>query len=102
MCCTTLFFMTINGCSILTDFKSSSFHVWMQGIVGSGLCYGLMSWCVNKKGPVFTAAFTPFIQIFVAIFDFSILHEQIHLGRFFFPFAILEKTSLIYNIITPF
>ncbi|CBI27642.3 unnamed protein product, partial [Vitis vinifera] len=54
--------------------------VIFAGIVGSGLCYVLMSWCVNKKGPVFTAAFTPFIQIFVAIFDFSILHEQIHLG----------------------
>ncbi|XP_015888953.2 WAT1-related protein At3g30340 [Ziziphus jujuba] len=50
------------------------------GMVASGLCYVGMSWCINHKGPVFTAAFTPFTQIFVAIFDFSVLHEQIYLG----------------------
>ncbi|XP_047306588.1 WAT1-related protein At3g30340-like [Impatiens glandulifera] len=50
------------------------------GMMGSGLCYVVMSWCVKKKGPVFTAAFSPTIQIFVAIFDVFILLEQIHLG----------------------
>ncbi|KAI9126397.1 hypothetical protein K1719_002818 [Acacia pycnantha] len=50
------------------------------GLVGSGLCYVAMSWCVKERGPVFTAAFTPLIQTFVAILDLSILHEQIYLG----------------------
>ncbi|GFY93550.1 nodulin MtN21 /EamA-like transporter family protein [Actinidia rufa] len=50
------------------------------GIVGSGLCYVVMSWCVKQRGPVFTAAFSPFIQAFVAVFDISILHEEVHLG----------------------
>lgn len=49
-------------------------------MVGSGLCYVSMSWCVEQRGPVFTAAFSPFIQIFIAVFDISILHEQIHMG----------------------
>ncbi|GMI98948.1 Usually multiple acids move in and out Transporters 32 [Hibiscus trionum] len=50
------------------------------GMVGSGLCYVGMSWCVKQKGPVFTSAFIPLVQIFVAIFDFSILHGQIYFG----------------------
>uniref|UniRef100_A0A1U7WIQ5 WAT1-related protein n=1 Tax=Nicotiana sylvestris TaxID=4096 RepID=A0A1U7WIQ5_NICSY len=50
------------------------------GIVGSGLCYVVMSWCVKQKGAVFTSAFSPLIQIFAVIFDISILHAQIHLG----------------------
>ncbi|XP_062157371.1 WAT1-related protein At3g30340-like [Alnus glutinosa] len=50
------------------------------GMVGSGLCYVAMSWCVKHRGPLFTSAFTPLIELFVAIFDFSILHEQIYLG----------------------
>ncbi|KAJ6320095.1 hypothetical protein OIU78_015481 [Salix suchowensis] len=50
------------------------------GIIGSGLCYVGMSWCIKQRGPLFTSAFTPFIQIFAAMFDFSILHEQIYLG----------------------
>ncbi|KAL5863205.1 hypothetical protein ACOSQ3_000719 [Xanthoceras sorbifolium] len=50
------------------------------GMVGSGLCYVGMSWCVKQRDPVFTSAFTPLIQIFVAMFDFSLLHEPIYLG----------------------
>lgn len=49
--------------------------------MGSGLCYVVMSWCVEKRGPVFTAAFSPLIQIIVAIIDVTLLHEQLHLGR---------------------
>ncbi|XP_059316827.1 WAT1-related protein At3g30340-like [Lycium ferocissimum] len=50
------------------------------GMVGSGFCYVVMSWCVNQKGAVFTSAFSPLIQIFAAVFDVTILHAQIHLG----------------------
>ncbi|KAM6600051.1 hypothetical protein CsatA_019660 [Cannabis sativa] len=50
------------------------------GMVGSGLCYVGMSWCVKQKGPVFTSAFTPFTQIFVAFIDVFVLHEPVHLG----------------------
>ncbi|KAL1832257.1 hypothetical protein ACET3Z_001908 [Daucus carota] len=54
--------------------------VLFAGMVGSGLCYVIMSWCVKERGPVFTSAFSPLIQIFVAAFDITFLHEQIHLG----------------------
>lgn len=49
--------------------------------MGSGLCYVVMSWCVKGRGPVFTASFSPLIQIFAAIFDVIVLHEQIFFGR---------------------
>lgn len=49
-------------------------------MVGSGLCYVGMSWCVKKRGPVFTAAFSPLVQIMAAMFDIPILHEQLHIG----------------------
>ncbi|KAI5598979.1 hypothetical protein BDE02_02G167400 [Populus trichocarpa] len=60
--------------------KLEIISVLYAGIIGSGLCYVGMSWCVKRRGPVFTSAFTPFTQIFAAMFDFSILHEQIYLG----------------------
>ncbi|CAI9096193.1 OLC1v1032278C3 [Oldenlandia corymbosa var. corymbosa] len=50
------------------------------GIVGSGICYVALAWCVKKRGAVFTSAFGPFIQVFVAFFDVFLLHEQINLG----------------------
>ncbi|KFK33820.1 hypothetical protein AALP_AA5G064500 [Arabis alpina] len=51
-----------------------------SGIVGSGLCYVGMSWCLRQRGPVFTSSFIPLIQVFAAIFSFSFLHEQIYCG----------------------
>ncbi|KZV16517.1 hypothetical protein F511_25990 [Dorcoceras hygrometricum] len=50
------------------------------GVVASGVCYVVMSCCVKQKGPVFTSAFTPLIQIFAAVFDVAVLHEEIYLG----------------------
>ncbi|KAI5656307.1 hypothetical protein M9H77_25100 [Catharanthus roseus] len=54
--------------------------VLYTGMIGSGLCYVGMSWCVKKKGPVFTAAFSPFVQMIAAMFEVPVLHEQLHLG----------------------
>lgn len=50
------------------------------GMIGSGLCFVGMAWCVKKRGPVFTAAFSPLVQIMAAMFDIPILHEQLNLG----------------------
>ncbi|KAJ4847550.1 hypothetical protein Tsubulata_035273 [Turnera subulata] len=52
------------------------------GMVGSGLCFVGMSWCVKKRGPVFTAAFSPLVQILAAFIDIPILHEELRLGSF--------------------
>ncbi|XP_022737307.1 WAT1-related protein At3g30340-like [Durio zibethinus] len=54
--------------------------VLYAGMIGSGLCYVGMAWCVKKRGPVFTAAFSPLVQIMAAMFDIPILHEQLNLG----------------------
>ncbi|XP_011094606.2 WAT1-related protein At3g30340 [Sesamum indicum] len=51
-----------------------------SGIVGSGLCYVVMSWCVKQRGPVFTSAFSPLIQFFAAVLDVLVLQEEIYLG----------------------
>ncbi|KAE8696876.1 Ribosomal RNA processing Brix domain protein isoform 1 [Hibiscus syriacus] len=64
---------------ILKD-KLELITVAFAGIVASGLCYVGMSWCVEHRGPVFTSAFTPLVQIFVATFDFSFLHGKLYLG----------------------
>ncbi|XP_012077338.1 WAT1-related protein At3g30340 [Jatropha curcas] len=54
--------------------------VLYAGTVGSGLCYVGMAWCVKKRGPVFTSAFSPLVQIMAALFDITILHEELHFG----------------------
>ncbi|XP_074589544.1 WAT1-related protein At3g30340-like [Curcuma longa] len=54
--------------------------VLYSGVVGSGIGFLAMSWCVEKRGPLFAAAFTPLIQILVAVIDTSLLHTPLYLG----------------------
>uniref|UniRef100_A0A0E0DF05 WAT1-related protein n=1 Tax=Oryza meridionalis TaxID=40149 RepID=A0A0E0DF05_9ORYZ len=64
---------------ILTT-KLQIITVLFVGIVGSGIAFLAMSWCVEQRGPVFTTAFTPLIQIIAAAINVIVLHEQLHLG----------------------
>ncbi|KAL6629335.1 hypothetical protein ACP70R_029100 [Stipagrostis hirtigluma subsp. patula] len=54
--------------------------VIFAGVGVSGIGYVLMTWCIDKRGPVFTASFMPLIQIMSAVIDLFILHEQLYLG----------------------
>ncbi|CAM0948207.1 unnamed protein product [Alopecurus aequalis] len=72
--------------------EKMTFHVWVVatrlqvvtvlfvGIAGSGLGFLAMSWCVERRGPVFTTAFMPLVQIVAAGINVVALHEQLHLG----------------------
>ncbi|VFQ64655.1 unnamed protein product [Cuscuta campestris] len=60
--------------------KIDMVNVTYTGLVSSGLCFVGMSWCVKKRGPVFTAAFSPLVQVMAAMVDIPVLHEQLHLG----------------------
>ncbi|KAJ9549712.1 hypothetical protein OSB04_022255 [Centaurea solstitialis] len=60
--------------------KLEIFSVFYAGIIGSGFCFVGMSWCVKKRGPVFSAAFSPLVQMIAALFDIPFLHEPLHLG----------------------
>jgi large subunit ribosomal protein L9e len=62
----------------------------VQGVGVSGIGYVLMTWCIEKRGPVFTASFMPLIQIIAAVLDLFILHEQLYLGRYL-DFLICSK-----------
>ncbi|CAM0912427.1 unnamed protein product [Alopecurus aequalis] len=50
------------------------------GVVASGIGYLMLTYCVEKRGPVFTAAFSPLSQMFVAGIDLFVLHEPLYLG----------------------
>ncbi|KAF7840344.1 WAT1-related protein [Senna tora] len=74
-------FATGNNMSMwLLKGKMQIITVLYSGMVGSGLCFVGMSWCVKKRGAVFTAAFSPLVQVMAAMIDIPLLHEQLHLG----------------------
>ncbi|XP_024030837.1 WAT1-related protein At3g30340 [Morus notabilis] len=87
--------------AILSFSTGSHFSVWIlrgwiqvatvmfAGMVGSGLGYVTMSWCVKKRGPVFTAAFSPLVQIMAAMIDIPVLHERFYLGSLLGSIAVI-------------
>ncbi|XP_071736898.1 WAT1-related protein At1g68170-like [Rutidosis leptorrhynchoides] len=50
------------------------------GILGSGLMFTFITWCVQMRGPLFVSAFNPLMLILVALAGSLILNESLHLG----------------------
>ncbi|KAI4296298.1 hypothetical protein L6164_036266 [Bauhinia variegata] len=51
-----------------------------SGIVASGICVIVIAWCMQKRGPLFTAVFNPLLLVLVAIASCLLLKEQFYLG----------------------
>ncbi|XP_030475725.1 WAT1-related protein At1g68170-like [Syzygium oleosum] len=51
-----------------------------SGIVGAGLCFTLIAWCVRMRGPVFVLVFNPLMLVIVALVGSMVLDEKLHLG----------------------
>ncbi|CAN6686945.1 unnamed protein product [Malus baccata var. baccata] len=50
------------------------------GVIVTGITYWLQVWAIEKKGPVFTASFTPLSLIITAVFSAIMWKEAIYLG----------------------
>ncbi|XP_039125746.1 WAT1-related protein At1g43650-like [Dioscorea cayenensis subsp. rotundata] len=48
--------------------------------LATGISFWLITWCVDKKGPVFTSAFTPMALLATAIFSAIVWKETLHWG----------------------
>ncbi|KAI4304245.1 hypothetical protein MLD38_039786 [Melastoma candidum] len=51
-----------------------------SGIVGSAVAFCVMSWCVERKGPLYTSIFSPLLLILTTVMSWAILHEKIYIG----------------------
>ncbi|KAK4745171.1 hypothetical protein SAY87_011483 [Trapa incisa] len=51
------------------------------GVIVTGITYWLQLWAVEKKGPVFTAMFTPLTLVVTAVFSALIWKEILYWGR---------------------
>ncbi|XP_051124157.1 WAT1-related protein At1g43650-like [Andrographis paniculata] len=56
--------------------------VFYCGVIVQGFGYWLLAWIVEKKGPVFSAAFSPLSLVITAIFSAIFFQETLHWGSF--------------------
>ncbi|VVA90381.1 unnamed protein product [Arabis nemorensis] len=52
------------------------------GVVASALAFCLMSWAIQRKGPLYVSVFSPLLLVVVAIFSWSLLDEKLYTGTF--------------------
>lgn len=54
----------------------------MQGVVASALAFCLMSWAMQRKGPLYVSVFSPLLLVVVAIFSWALLEEKLYTGTY--------------------
>ncbi|MCD7455923.1 hypothetical protein HAX54_030172 [Datura stramonium] len=65
------------------------FVVLYLGTLGSGVVVILMTWCSQKRGPLFVSVFNPLILVFVALASSLLLDETLYLGSILGGFLII-------------
>ncbi|XP_015943432.1 WAT1-related protein At1g68170 [Arachis duranensis] len=51
-----------------------------SGIVGSGVVFLIIAWCIQMRGPLFASIFNPLMLVLVAVAASFMLDEQLYLG----------------------
>lgn len=94
-------FMATIQSAILALFLERDVEVWNMhsylelgccfyaGVIGSGLTFFAQSWCISKRGPLYSAMFNPLNTVIVAIFASIFLHEEIYLGSVVGAFGVI-------------
>ncbi|KAG8364093.1 hypothetical protein BUALT_Bualt19G0090800 [Buddleja alternifolia] len=54
--------------------------VFVAGVLGSGVMFTLIAWCVRMRGPLFVSSFNPLLLVMVAIAGSLFMKEKLHLG----------------------
>ncbi|CAL9126644.1 unnamed protein product [Musa textilis] len=85
-------FMAGVQCFVIAAVVERSFSAWAlgwdirlaaslyTGLVGSGLAVSLMSWCIQKRGPLFVSMFSPLLLVIVSLLGWAILDEKLYVG----------------------
>lgn len=50
------------------------------GVLASGVALVVLSWCVQRRGPLFVSVFSPLTLLVVALLSSLLLAEKLHLG----------------------
>ncbi|PNT68111.1 WAT1-related protein At1g09380 [Brachypodium distachyon] len=56
------------------------YSVLYMGIIGWGVTFAVMTWCIQVRGPLFVSMFSPVVLVVVALLGWAFLDEKLHLG----------------------
>ncbi|KAL2936197.1 hypothetical protein RDABS01_019597 [Bienertia sinuspersici] len=62
---------------------------FVSGVFGSGVQFFIQSWCISRKGPFYSATFTPLATVITTILACLFVHEQLYLGSLLGAIAVI-------------
>ncbi|KAJ4959504.1 hypothetical protein NE237_026615 [Protea cynaroides] len=65
------------------------FCIFYTGLIGSALSYFVLSWSISKRGPLFTATFSPVCTVIVAVLASILFHEELYTGSLIGAIAVV-------------
>ncbi|KAK7278041.1 hypothetical protein RJT34_23063 [Clitoria ternatea] len=68
----------VSAWSLLSPIRLTS--TIYAGTISTGLAYVLISWTIERKGPLYVAVFSPLLLVIIAIVSWALLHEQLYVG----------------------
>ncbi|XP_024959105.1 WAT1-related protein At1g09380-like [Cynara cardunculus var. scolymus] len=69
---------SLHGWSLYPSIRA--FSSIYAGIVCSAIALFMISWCIERKGPLFVSVFNPLLLIIVATLSWGLLQEKLYLG----------------------
>ncbi|KAK9293098.1 hypothetical protein L1049_021083 [Liquidambar formosana] len=85
-------FMASIECGVIGIFVERNISAWSlrssirlvaalySALVCSALAFCLISWCIQRKGPLYVSVFSPLLLVIVAILSWALLQEKLYVG----------------------
>ncbi|KAA3486352.1 WAT1-related protein [Gossypium australe] len=89
---TLMCFMASIECTIIGIFSDPKPSAWSlsssmrliaslyAGIICNAVAFCVMSWCIQKRGPLYVSVFSPLLLVIVAILSWALLREKLYVG----------------------
>ncbi|KAJ8441907.1 hypothetical protein Cgig2_014376 [Carnegiea gigantea] len=61
----------------------------VSGILGSGIQFFVQSWCISRRGPFYSAMFTPLCTVITTVLACIFLHEEVYIGSLLGAVAVI-------------
>ncbi|XWS57401.1 hypothetical protein CRYUN_Cryun09bG0171000 [Craigia yunnanensis] len=91
--CTALMcFMSSIECTIIAIFSDHKVSAWSlsssmwliaalyAGIVCNAVTFCVLSWSIQKRGPLYVSVFSPLLLVIVAVLSWALLREKLYVG----------------------
>lgn len=62
---------------------------FFTGIFGSAIQFFVQSWCISRRGPLFSALFNPLCTVITTVLASIFLHEEIYVGNILGSVAVI-------------